>query len=193
MKTEFGHREQLQQGAINFGKTLIAWRKRNGWTQYTIEEYAQSVGFDFPGPGHLSQIENGRSPHLRPETFLSFADLNNRLFQQNRSDLIKIIDPKTRKIIEKSIPIETFACGIWQARHFFAHFIGELNAPSDLYVEPPVPPVAESKEQAFMMLNPRRFQVIGNQIACPEQMTKKEAGIIHFLCKDYEYLPLTEK
>lgn len=193
MKTEFGHREQLQQGAINFGKTLIAWRKRNRWTQYTIEEYAQSVGFDFPGPGHLSAIENGRSPHLRPETFLSFADLNNRLYMQSSADLAKIQDPNTRRIIEISIPIETFACGIWEARHFFAHFVGELEAPPDLWIEPPAPPVAESKEQAFMMLSPKRFQVIGNQIACPETMTKKETEIIHFLCKDYEYLPLIEK
>lgn len=181
---------RLQHHSEEFGKTLIAWRRQNNWTQYTIEKWASYAGFKFPPSGHLSTIENGKNLHIRPVTFIQFAEVNTRLANLTKQDLLKIKDVHVRQIISRSKCIATDDFAKWKEEHFFLHFIGVLERPFELggFVNPPLePPIAKSKEEAFMMLSPKRFTVDGEFIIVPGGMTGREQKIIDLLCSQYGY------
>lgn len=186
--------QELKASAAEFGKTLIAWRGVNGWTQYTIDKWAEDAQFKYPSYGNLSVIENGKNLNPRPTTFIQFGDLNQRIASISQQALLKIKDKDLRQIIKKSKPIETFYCGTWDAQHFFMHFIGLLPRPSyledhlQITKEAKEAPIANSQVEAFMMLSPNRFSLINTQILTPEKMTAKELKIIDYLCSVHGYL-----
>ena len=181
---------ELQQSANEFGRTLLAWRRQNSWTQYTIGKWAKYADFRFPSFGNLSAFEHGKNLHLRPITFIQFAEVNDRLAFIGTQDLLSIKDKDLRQVIKKSKPIETFAQGAWSEQHFFLHFIGKLPRPAELenfLVEKPPEVFAGSKEQAFMSLSPKRFSLNENLILTPEKMTNDEKMAVHFLCTKHNY------
>jgi hypothetical protein len=181
---------ELQQSASEFGKTLLAWRRQNSWTQYTIGKWAKYADFRFPSFGNLSAFEHGKNLHLRPITFIQFAELNARLASIEKQDLLKIKDKDLRQAIGKSKPIESFVTGAWSEQHFFLHFIGGLPRPAELedFLAEKLPEVfAGSKEEAFMSLSPKRFSLNENFILTPAKMTKNEQMAVHFLCTKHGY------
>lgn len=184
--------QALQDSAISFGKTMIAWRVRNNWTQYTIDAWSKQTGFSFTSYASLSTLENGKVLHPRPFMFIQLGALNQRIATLSKESLIQIHDIKLRKIIQNSKPIESFVHGIWDAQHFFMHFIGSIEAPKELFVPRTIPPIAESKEQAFMMLSSKRFQVVEDEIRCPKEMTAKERKLVDFLCNEHKYFSVTK-
>lgn len=180
--------QDLKNSAIEFGKTLIAWRKMNGWTQYTIGKWAEDADFVFPSCFNVSTFENGKNLHPRPITFMQYAELNLRLATITSKDLLKIKDQSIRQTIKNSKPIED-SSGAWEVQHFFLHFIGALQRPSVLEKFSVLSPslLFNTKEEAFMRLSPRRFSIKENFIAVPEKMTGDEKLIIDFLCIKHGY------
>ena len=180
---------ELQQSASEFGKTLVAWRRQNSWTQYTIGKWAKYADFRFPSYGNLSAFEHGKNLHLRPITFIQFAELNARLASIEKQDLLKIEDKDLRQVIRKSKPVATLD-RVWGEQHFFLHFIGILPRPAQLenFLAEKLPEVfTGSREQAFMSLSSKRFSLNENFILVPEKMTKNEQMAVHFLCTKHNY------
>ena len=187
---------RLQKNVVEFGKTLIAWRRQNNWTQYTIDKWASYAGFKFPPPGHLSTIENGKNMHLRPITIIQIAEVNSRIANLVKQDLLEIQDSELRKVISRSRPIATDDFVRWKEEHFFLHLIGILERPFELgnFVNAPLRrPIANSKEEAFMMLSPKRFILDREFILVPKEMTTKEKKIIELLCSEHGYKVAAEK
>jgi hypothetical protein len=185
--------QDLKNSAIEFGKTLIAWRRMNGWTQYTIGKWAEDADFVYPSNCNVSTFENGKNLHPRPITFMQYAELNLRLANLTREDLLKIKDQSVRQIIEKSKPLEE-SC-IWCVEHFFLHFIGVIPRPMILetFMGPSPSLQFNSKEEAFMKLSPGRFSIKDGFILIPSKMTNSEALIIDFLCAKHGYKAGTVK
>lgn len=181
---------QLKNAVVDFGDTLIAWRKQNGWTQYTVEKWAKYDDIHYPSSGNLSVIENGKNFHPRPITFVQFGCLNAKIANLSDNDLRKIKDRELRDRIKGAKPIETFSCGIWEGHHFFMHFIGVLPRPKnlqDLLLALEKPPIATSKEEAFMMLTPGRFTIEKRNIFTPVDMTADELSVVNYLSSDHGY------
>lgn len=181
---------ELQNSANEFGRTLLAWRRQNSWTQYTIGKWAKCAGFKFPSFGNLSAFEHGKNLHLRPITFIQFGELNSRLANIESQDLLEIKDKDLRTVIKKSKPIVSPTGVAWCEQNFFAHFIGVLPRPSELndFLAEKLPSLfAGTKEEAFMSLSPNRFSLNQNVIFTPQKMTKNEQAAIDYLCAKHGY------
>ena len=57
--------ERQEANRTGFGRMLLNWRRRNGWTQYTACSWADEAGFDTISYGNLSVIEQGKAGELR--------------------------------------------------------------------------------------------------------------------------------
>ena len=52
--------EHQEENRAAFGRMLLNWRRRNGWTQYTACSWAEEAGFEAISYGNLSVIEQGK-------------------------------------------------------------------------------------------------------------------------------------
>ena len=63
--------QQQQESRGAFGRMLLNWRRRNGWTQYTACSWAEAIGEPklVISYGNLSVIEQGKAGELRQRAF----------------------------------------------------------------------------------------------------------------------------
>ncbi|MFZ0409467.1 MAG: hypothetical protein WAM11_15370 [Cyanobium sp.] len=66
---------------LAFGRMLLNWRRRNGWTQYTACTWAKAIGEPSMviSYGNLSVIEQGKAGELRQKSFWQLGELNRRI------------------------------------------------------------------------------------------------------------------
>ena len=59
--------QQQEQSRGVFGRMLLNWRRRNGWTQYTAFSWAEAIGEPslVISYGNLSVIEQGKAGELQ--------------------------------------------------------------------------------------------------------------------------------
>ena len=66
---------------LAFGRMLLNWRRRNGWSQYTAFTWAEAI--EEPklviSYGNLSVIEQGKAGELRQRAFWQLWELNLRI------------------------------------------------------------------------------------------------------------------
>ena len=72
---------QRAASRLAFGKMLLNWRRRNGWTQYTACHWAEAIGDPklVIAYGNLSVIEQGKAGELRQRAFWQLWELNRRI------------------------------------------------------------------------------------------------------------------
>ena len=107
--------ELLERQEVNrtgFGRMLLNWRRRNGWTQYTACSWAEEAGFETISYGNLSVIEQGKAGELRQKAFWQLAELNRRIAEQ---DWGTVKSPAIKQKLEGAIPLGDDACPIWTA------------------------------------------------------------------------------
>ncbi|MBD2549601.1 hypothetical protein H6G65_08375 [Microcystis elabens FACHB-917] len=73
--------QQQEESRGVFGRMLLNWRRRNGWTQYTACSWAEAIGEPslVISYGNLSVIEQGKAGELRQRAFWQLWELNRRI------------------------------------------------------------------------------------------------------------------
>lgn len=126
---------------IAFGTMLLAWRKRNDWTQYTVCSWAEEAGFDAISYGNLSVIEQGKAGELRQKAFHILGDVNRRVAEKDWGP-IKSQDLKAK--LRNAIPLGDRACPVWGAVEFWACYTGHRPIPPE-FLAPAEPETIREK------------------------------------------------
>jgi hypothetical protein len=124
-----------------FGRMLLSWRLRNGWTQYTVCNWAKEVGFEAISYGNLSVIEQGKAGELRQKAFWQLGEINRRLEEKDWGPV------KTQAIkerLEGAKPLGDHACPVWGPVQFWSCYCG-LRAVPEAFRATPAPTIGQRK------------------------------------------------
>lgn len=128
-----------------FGAMLRRWRLRNGWTQYTVHQWAQQAGFDAMAPSTLSVMENGKAFKPRPETFFALAEANRRVEER---EFAGVSDRGLLAVLQQSQPLRGDDGLVWGPAEFWSCHVGLLPVPIE-YREPEVETAQVSEAEAL--------------------------------------------
>ncbi len=109
-----------------FGKMLLNWRRRNGWTQYTACEWGSEAGFEVISYGNLSVIEQGKAGELRQKAFFQLEELNRRLAEQDWGTLKS---QRIKDLLKDAEPLTGDDGQRWDAVDFWRCYIGYAPVP----------------------------------------------------------------
>jgi len=133
--------ERQEENRAAFGRMLLNWRRRNGWTQYTACSWAEAVGFETISYGNLSVIEQGKAGELRQKAFWQLGELNRRIAER---DWGKVLDQAIKEKLEGSVPIGDKDCQVWTPLEFWACYCGLREVP-DAFRTTPAPTIGQRK------------------------------------------------
>jgi len=133
--------ERQEENRAAFGRMLLNWRRRNGWTQYTACSWADAVGFETISYGNLSVIEQGKAGELRQKAFWQLGELNRRIAER---DWGKVLDQAIKEKLEGSVPIGDKDCQVWTPLEFWACYCGLREVP-DAFRTTPAPTIGQRK------------------------------------------------
>ena len=133
--------ERQEENRAAFGRMLLNWRRRNGWTQYTACSWADAVGFETISYGNLSVIEQGKAGELRQKAFWQLGELNRRIAEL---DWGKVLDQAIKEKLEGSVPIGDKDCQVWTPLEFWACYCGLREVP-DAFRTTPAPTIGQRK------------------------------------------------
>ena len=126
---------KLDAARVQFGRFLRNWRKRNGWSVTTAQDWAKACPAVIPWPlrvagGQWGNIENGKVSQPQPSTFIQLGILNECLSQPERGT---IKDKLLRQRVTQAQPVLHPDGRPWAAEDWFACYIGKLEGPDDLW------------------------------------------------------------
>jgi hypothetical protein len=109
-----------------FGKMLLNWRRRNGWTQYTACEWGTEAEFEVISYGNLSVIEQGKAGELRQKAFFQLEELNRRLAEK---DWGTVKSQRLKDQLKNAEPLRGNDDKLWDAVDFWSCYIGYVPVP----------------------------------------------------------------
>jgi transcriptional regulator with XRE-family HTH domain len=133
--------ERQDQDRAAFGRMLLNWRRRNGWTQYTACSWAEQAGFETISYGNLSVIEQGKAGELRQKAFWQLSELNRRIAARQWGT---VKDPDLQEKLEPAIPLGDADCPVWGPVEFWACYSGLREVPEDFRTTP-APTIGQRK------------------------------------------------
>ena len=110
----------------SFGKMLLNWRRRNGWTQYTACEWGTEADFEVISYGNLSVIEQGKAGELRQKAFFQLEELNRRLAEKDWGPLKS---QRLKDQLKDAEPLHGDDGKLWDAVDFWSCYIGYVPVP----------------------------------------------------------------
>lgn len=128
--------EEQKASREAFGRMLLHWRLRNGWSLYTACRAAEDTGFETLPYGTLAKIEMGQAGDLSREAFFQLAELNLRVAE---SDWGRVTEEKLRLVLEQAKPIGDTSLALWGAVEFWACYCGLRPVPVELQSPPSEP------------------------------------------------------
>jgi len=145
---------------LAFGRMLLNWRRRNGWTQYTVCNWAKAIGEPSMviSYGNLSVIEQGKAGELRQRSFWQLGELNRRIAAREWG---RFGDGALRDKLEAAITLGDSDCPVWGPLEFWACYCGIRPVPEAFRTSPA--PVISQRQAA--MLNSRWRRQLATQIA----------------------------
>jgi hypothetical protein len=140
---------------LAFGRMLLNWRRRNGWTQYTACTWAKAIGEPSMviSYGNLSVIEQGKAGELRQKSFWQLGELNRRI---DAREWGRFGDAALRAKLEAAIPLGDEGSPVWGPLEFWACYCGVRPVPP-AFSAPPAPVISE--RQAVMLSGRWRQQL----------------------------------
>ena len=125
-------RERQEEAALGFGAMLVRFRKLNGWTQYTAKKWADEAGHPSSSHSGLSELERGLTRHPRTAVFLSLAEMNQRIAEQDFAgvrtrDLLDVLKGSRAITSEDGSP--------WGPAEFWSCHAGLISPPA--WLAPP--------------------------------------------------------
>jgi hypothetical protein len=116
-----------------FGKMLLNWRRRNGWTQYTACEWGTEAEFEVISYGNLSVIEQGKAGELRQKAFFQLEELNRRLAEK---DWGPVKSQRLKDQLKDAEPLRGDDDKLWDAVDFWSCYIGYVPVPRAFQAAP---------------------------------------------------------
>jgi hypothetical protein len=126
--------ERQHQSRPAFGRMLLNWRRRNGWTKYTACNWAKEVGFEMISYGNLSVIEQGKAGELRQKVFWQLGELNRRI---DAKEWGKLLNKAIKQKLKGAVPLGDNDCPIWSALEWWACYCGLREVPEAFRTTPP--------------------------------------------------------
>ncbi len=126
-----------------FGKMLLNWRRRNGWTQYTACEWGTEAEFEVISYGNLSVIEQGKAGELRQKAFFQLEELNRRLAEQ---DWGPVKSQRLKDQLKDAEPLRGDDQKLWDAVDFWSCYIGYVPVPKT-YQAAPAPTLTSKRAE----------------------------------------------
>lgn len=117
----------------SFGKMLLNWRRRNGWTQYTACEWGTEAEFEVISYGNLSVIEQGKAGELRQKAFFQLEELNRRLAEK---DWGPVKSQRLKDQLKDAEPLHGDDDKLWDAVDFWSCYIGYVPVPRAFQAAP---------------------------------------------------------
>lgn len=114
------------EARARFGRTLTAWCNRNGWVHSTLQDWGHEAGFPAVRDSSFNKLQNGKTEQPSPLTFIQLELANERVA---RGDYNGVADRRLKDRLLGSEPITDDQGRPWRAAEFFAHFVGQLDAP----------------------------------------------------------------
>lgn len=133
--------EHQEENRAAFGRMLLNWRRRNGWTQYTACSWAEEVGFETISYGNLSVIEQGKAGELRQKAFWQLGELNRRIANEEWGSLK---DQAIKEKLKGAVAIGDSDCPVWTPLEFWACYCGLREVP-DAFRTTPAPTIGQRK------------------------------------------------
>lgn len=124
--------ENSQARAARFGRFLVLWRQRCGWSQYEIPKWADAAGFIGPAIGTVSQLERGRVATPNMGLFAGLAEVNKRLHERNFEG---ILSRKLLERIEAGVPVLDQVGEPWGFHEFVSAFHLPHEVSGDIWDE----------------------------------------------------------
>jgi hypothetical protein len=126
---------QQKASRLAFGRMLLNWRRRNGWSQYTAFTWAEAIGEPklVISYGNLSVIEQGKAGELRQRAFWQLWELNRRIAGR---DWGRFRDGELRQKLEAAIALGDADCPVWGPLEFWACYGGLRPVPAAFAVSP---------------------------------------------------------
>lgn len=126
-----------------FGKMLLNWRRRNGWTQYTACEWGGEANFEVISYGNLSVIEQGKAGELRQKAFFQLEELNRRLADK---DWGTVQSQRIKEQLKDAEPLRGDDGKLWDSVDFWSCYIGYQPVPK-AYQSTPAPNVTAKRAE----------------------------------------------
>jgi hypothetical protein len=140
-----------------FGKMLLNWRRRNGWTQYTACEWGTEAKFEVISYGNLSVIEQGKAGELRQKAFFQLEELNRRLAEK---DLGSVTTQRLKDQLKDAEPLRGDDGKLWDAVDFWKCYIGYEPVPKLYQVTSAPAMTPKQSEEVCRSMRKRVRQVI---------------------------------
>jgi len=118
--------EHQEENRAAFGRMLLSWRRRNGWTHYTACSWAEEAGFDTISYGNLSVIEQASAGELRQKALWQLGELNRRI-DAKEWGTVKSLAIKEK--LEGSIPLGEDDCPVRTPIEMWACYCGLREVP----------------------------------------------------------------
>lgn len=120
------HQEQLNSAREAFGRCLVRWRRINGWSQQTPEQWGREAGFYYMHNSQWSRLERGDMGMPGPLLFRALGVLNDRIARQ---DWGRITTASLRDRVCGSVGVLHPDGTPWTGSDFYSAFIGEKDWP----------------------------------------------------------------
>ncbi len=145
--------QQQEESRGIFGRMLLNWRRRNGWTQYTACSWAEAIGEPslVISYGNLSVIEQGKARELWQRAFWQLKELNRRI---SAGDWGRIGGAELRRKLEGASPIGDEAAPVWGPLEFWTCYCGLRPVPPAFASTPA--PLLGSRQPALLSSRWRR-------------------------------------
>ncbi len=143
---------------LGFGRMLLNWRRRNGWTQYTACHWAEAIGEPklVISYGNLSVIEQGKAGELRQKAFWQLWELNRRIAS---GDWGPVGDAELRQKLEAAIPLGDAGCPVWGPLELWGCYCGLRPVPP-AFASAPAPLISERQAAALCARWRRLLQTV---------------------------------
>jgi hypothetical protein len=128
-----------------FGKMLLNWRRRNGWTQYTACEWGTEAAFEVISYGNLSVIEQGKAGELRQKAFFQLEEINRRL-DDGAKKLAGVTTQRLKDQLRDAEPLRGDDGKLWDAVDFWSCYIGYVPVPK-AYQSAPAPTLTPKRAE----------------------------------------------
>ncbi|MFZ9621553.1 MAG: hypothetical protein ACO289_10145 [Prochlorococcaceae cyanobacterium] len=123
------------EARARFGRTLTAWCNRNGWIHSTLQDWGHEAGFPAVRDSTFNKLQNGKTEQPSPLTFIQLELANARVAE---GDFSGVVDRRLKERLEDSEPMRLPNGQPWRAAEFFAHFVGQLDAPEWAHLPKPL-------------------------------------------------------
>jgi len=149
--------EQQGPNRSGFGRMLLNWRRRNGWTQYTACEWGTEAEFEVISYGNLSVIEQGKAGELRQKAFFQLEELNRRLAEK---DWGAVKSQRLKDQLKDAEPLRDDDGKLWDAVDFWSCYIGYMAVPKLYQVTSAPAMTPKQSEEVCHNMRKRIRQVI---------------------------------